>query len=74
VRQSLEQRGDDATGWGIGWRLNLWARLQDAERAHHNLGLLLCTLRYGAGRLELQLVPGQKKTLGALDFASNLAK
>src|SRR5258705_11082130 len=26
VRRSLEIRGDDATGWGLGWRLNLWAR------------------------------------------------
>lgn len=34
ARRSLELRGDDATGWGIGWRLNLWARLHDAERAH----------------------------------------
>jgi alpha-L-fucosidase 2 len=25
VRKSLELRGDNATGWGIGWRLNLWA-------------------------------------------------
>ncbi len=24
VRKSLEIRGDEATGWGIGWRLNLW--------------------------------------------------
>ena len=41
VRKSLEIRGDNATGWGIGWRLNLWARLQDAEHAYHILQLLL---------------------------------
>ena len=41
VRKSLEVRGDDATGWGLGWRLNLWARLQDAEHAHTILRLLL---------------------------------
>ncbi|MEO5805217.1 glycoside hydrolase family 95 protein [Devosia sp.] len=33
ARKSLDLRGDDATGWGIGWRLNLWARLGDGERA-----------------------------------------
>ena len=33
ARRSLEIRGDDATGWGIGWRINLWARLGDGERA-----------------------------------------
>jgi len=26
ARKSLEIRGDEATGWGLGWRLNLWAR------------------------------------------------
>jgi alpha-L-fucosidase 2 len=41
ARKSLEIRGDNATGWGIGWRLNLWARLQDAERADAVLKLLL---------------------------------
>ncbi|HVY50647.1 MAG TPA: glycoside hydrolase family 95 protein [Devosia sp.] len=34
ARRSLEIRGDEATGWGIGWRINLWARLGDGERAH----------------------------------------
>ena len=41
VRRSLEIRGDDATGWGLGWRLNLWARQQDAEHAYQILNLLL---------------------------------
>jgi alpha-L-fucosidase 2 len=45
VQKSLELRGDEATGWGIGWRLNLWARLQDAERTHRILGLLLSPSR-----------------------------
>jgi len=41
VRKSLEIRGDNATGWGLGWRLNLWARLQDAEHAYKILTMLL---------------------------------
>ena len=41
VRRSLEIRGDMATGWAIAWRLNLWARLQDAERSYRILALLL---------------------------------
>ncbi len=41
ARRSLELRGDDATGWAIGWRLNLWARLHDAEHAYGILRLLL---------------------------------
>jgi len=41
VRKSLEIRGDEATGWGIGWRLNLWARLHDGEHAYEILTMLL---------------------------------
>jgi alpha-L-fucosidase 2 len=41
VRRSLEIRGDNATGWGLGWRLNLWVRQQDAEHTYGILKLLL---------------------------------
>ncbi len=41
ARKSLAIRGDDATGWGLAWRLNLWARLQDAEHSYQILRLLL---------------------------------
>ncbi len=41
ARMSLDIRGDDATGWGIGWRINLWARLGDAERTHSIVQRLL---------------------------------
>ena len=41
ARRSLEIRGDEATGWGIGWRINLWARLRQAEHAYDVLKLLL---------------------------------
>lgn len=34
ARRSLQIRGDEATGWGIGWRINLWARLREGEHAH----------------------------------------
>jgi alpha-L-fucosidase 2 len=45
ARRSLEIRGDDATGWGIGWRINLWARLRDGERAHAVVQRLLSPSR-----------------------------
>jgi alpha-L-fucosidase 2 len=45
VRKSLEIRGDNATGWGLGWRLNLWARMQDAEHAYKILAMLLDSSR-----------------------------
>ena len=41
ARKSLVIRGDEATGWGIGWRLNLWARLHDAEHAFKILRMLI---------------------------------
>ena len=41
VEKTLNVRGDKTTGWAIAWRLNLWARLGDGERAHSILKLLL---------------------------------
>ncbi|HEX5788233.1 MAG TPA: glycoside hydrolase family 95 protein, partial [Woeseiaceae bacterium] len=41
ARQTLETRGDRTTGWAIAWRINLWARLHDGDRAHSILDLLL---------------------------------
>ncbi len=35
ARKSLEIKGDKTTGWSTGWRINLWARLHDAEMAYH---------------------------------------
>ncbi|MBQ8546388.1 MAG: glycoside hydrolase family 95 protein [Clostridia bacterium] len=32
-RQTLEIRGDESTGWSMGWKVNLWARLKDGDRA-----------------------------------------
>lgn len=34
VRNTMIQRGDEATGWSIGWKINLWARLQDGNHAY----------------------------------------
>jgi alpha-L-fucosidase 2 len=45
AKRSLEIRGDDATGWGIGWRLNLWARLGDGNHAYEILKFLLSPQR-----------------------------
>ena len=28
------QKGDETTGWSTGWRINLWARLHNAEKAY----------------------------------------
>jgi len=41
VRRSMDLRGDAATGWGMGWRLCLWARLRDSARAFGMVKYLL---------------------------------
>lgn len=33
VKQSLILRGDDGTGWSLGWKINLWARLREGDHA-----------------------------------------
>lgn len=34
ARVVLEHRGDGATGWSMGWKLNQWARLHDGNHAY----------------------------------------
>ena len=34
VRRTLELRGDESTGWSMGWKVNIWARLLDGDHAH----------------------------------------
>lgn len=33
ARQSLIYRSDEATGWSMGWKINLWARFLDGDHA-----------------------------------------
>ncbi len=33
ARNTLLQRGDRATGWSIGWKVNFWARMLDGNHA-----------------------------------------
>lgn len=41
ARVSLNARGDVSTGWSTAWKINLWARLHDGDRAHKLIGNLL---------------------------------
>jgi len=34
ARTTLNARGDGGTGWSQAWKVNLWARLLDGDRAH----------------------------------------
>ena len=40
-RVVLEHRGDGATGWSMGWKLNQWARLHDGNHSYVLFGNLL---------------------------------
>ena len=49
ARQSLLFRGDEATGWSMGWKINLWARFLDGDHAHIILRNLLRPIKGGQG-------------------------
>jgi alpha-L-fucosidase 2 len=34
ARKTLLLRGDEATGWSMGWKINMWARLKDGDHAY----------------------------------------
>ena len=41
AKTSLTQRGDDATGWSLAWKINLWARLHDGDHSYKLIRMLL---------------------------------
>jgi alpha-L-fucosidase 2 len=55
ARKSLEIRGDDGTGWSLGWKINFWARFRDGDHAYLLIKNLLRPVgnttrtSYGAG-------------------------
>lgn len=49
ARQSLLYRGDAATGWSLGWKINFWARFKDGDHAYKLVQLLLTPANTGAG-------------------------
>lgn len=58
ARTTLTQRGDEATGWSLGWKVNFWARMLDGDHAYTILSNLLKILpsdrdtrNYPAGRM-----------------------
>ena len=55
AKKVLEIRGDDGTGWSLGWKINFWARLLDGDHAYLLIKNLLRPVgdntrtSYGAG-------------------------
>lgn len=46
--KSLDGRGNTGTGWALGWKINLWARALDAERAYRLLVIQLTPPKGGS--------------------------
>ena len=46
ARKTLEARGDDGTGWGLAWKINMWNRLNDGDHAYKLLSVLLSHKTY----------------------------
>ena len=60
AKQSLLLRGDESTGWSMGWRINLWARLLDGNHAYAIIGNLFKPegfgeIKYSGGGLYLNM-------------------
>lgn len=46
AERALVDRGDAGTGWSLAWKVALWARLGDGDRAHALLSMLLTDATY----------------------------
>lgn len=49
ARKSLVARGDESTGWSTAWKMCLWARFLDGDKAHSFLRRLLRPAVFTAG-------------------------
>ncbi len=47
ARNTLIQRGDMATGWSLGWKVNFWARMHDGNHAYTILSNMMRLLPDG---------------------------
>lgn len=52
ARRSLERRGDAGTGWSLGWKINLWSRFREGDRALLLISNLLTLVRSNSEKHE----------------------
>jgi alpha-L-fucosidase 2 len=52
AKRSLERRGDAGTGWSLGWKIGLWARFRNGDRARVLISKLLTLVRANDERYE----------------------
>jgi len=56
VKRSLELRTNNGTGWSIAWKIGLWARLRNADRAFDAIKTILAY--YPADKNEIKMAGG----------------
>lgn len=56
ARTSLIHRGDPSTGWSMGWKVCLWARLLDGDHAYKLITDQLTLVRNEKKKEELILI------------------
>ena len=49
VARTLALRGDEATGWSMGWKINFWARMRDGDHAYVIIRNLFSPVGSGGG-------------------------
>ena len=64
ARVTLEQRGDEATGWSLGWKTNFWARMQDGNHAFKILSNMFTLIDPTVGFGRPRMMGGQRPKMG----------
>ena len=72
VRRVLERRGDGGPGWSKAWKINLWARLGEGERAARLLDQMIKETSSEAG--ESDRVPSMEGNQGIQGVTAGIAE
>ncbi|MDO5442671.1 MAG: glycoside hydrolase family 95 protein [Bacteroidia bacterium] len=64
ARVTLEQRGDEATGWSLGWKTNFWARMKDGNHAFKILSNMFTLIDPTVGFGRPRMMNGQRPKMG----------
>ena len=64
ARVTLIQRGDQATGWSLGWKTNFWARMLDGNHAFTILSNMFTLIDPTVGFGRPRMAGGQRPKMG----------
>ena len=76
VQNTLAVRGDSGTGWSMGWKLNIWARMLDGEHSYKMVRNMIRPLFDGSdGWLNRDLLNGAQYQIdGNAGFTAGIAE